>query len=331
MRTSARAVLAIVVGLGLLFLAGPRVPVDEPVAAPALPENLVDYLARAEARFDDIVPGTEKTIVWARPEQRRTPLSIVYLHGFSATRQETAPLSERVAAALGANLYYTRLTGHGRPAAALAQATVADWLSDAAEALEIGKRIGERVVVIGCSTGATLATWLALNRHEHLHALVLMSPNFALRDTSSEMLTWPWARYLIPVVMGADYAWQPHNEQQARYWTYRYPSTALLPMIALVKHVRDSDFTALTTPVLVIYSRDDEVVQPAAIERVYSEFGSARKQLIAIPQSAHAVKHVLAGDILDPDNTGPVSELIVKFVVAAEQPLQTDKPSAARP
>jgi hypothetical protein len=39
------------------------------------------------------VPGAEKKIIWAGEAAQKTPLSIVYLHGFSATRQERAPQS----------------------------------------------------------------------------------------------------------------------------------------------------------------------------------------------------------------------------------------------
>ena len=66
-------------------------------------------------------------------------------------------MPEEVARALGANLFFTRLTGHGRTGAAMAEATAEDWLADMAEAMEIGRRLGQRVVVIGTSTGGTLA------------------------------------------------------------------------------------------------------------------------------------------------------------------------------
>ena len=89
--------------------------------------------------------------------ERKTPYSVVYLHGFSATRQETAPLAECVADSLGANLFETRLAGHGREREPLADVRAEDWLHDAAEALAIAARLGERVIVIGTSTGATLA------------------------------------------------------------------------------------------------------------------------------------------------------------------------------
>jgi hypothetical protein len=77
------------VGIIVLFLAGPRVPIDQRIRPITLPDDLDNYLAASEARFTDIRPGTEKTIVWANPSEKdKTPVSIVYLHGFSATRQE---------------------------------------------------------------------------------------------------------------------------------------------------------------------------------------------------------------------------------------------------
>ncbi len=89
----------------------------EPVAtAVDLPGNLDDWLTIHEQSVAErfgLVPGTEKRITWFA-EGERTAWSVVYLHGFSATRQETAPLSTLVAQALGANLFETRLSGHGR-------------------------------------------------------------------------------------------------------------------------------------------------------------------------------------------------------------------------
>ena len=128
MRNKIAVVIAIlIVGLSILFLAGPRVKVDATLRAVDLPEDLDRYLAASEAQFADIVPNTEKAIIWAGASHVKTPVSVVYLHGFSATRQEVVPLADIVAAELGANLFYTRLTGHGRSGEAMAEATVNDW------------------------------------------------------------------------------------------------------------------------------------------------------------------------------------------------------------
>ena len=121
------------------------------------------WLTEQESAVADVVPGTAKTILWAdeEPGGRRTDIALVYLHGFSATRRELSPTIERVGEELGANVFFTRLAGHGRTAEALGQATVEDWKADVREAWEIERRIGERVEVIGTSTGASLALWLA--------------------------------------------------------------------------------------------------------------------------------------------------------------------------
>ncbi|MEJ2746635.1 MAG: alpha/beta fold hydrolase, partial [Anaerolineae bacterium] len=213
-------VLAFIVFIIVVFLAGPRVKVDTTLRPLTLPPDLDQYLAEAEARFDDIVPQAEKTIIWAGEPGQKTNLSIVYLHGFSATRQETAPLSDKLAAALGANLFYTRFTGHGRTGPALGQATVNDWLNDTIEALEIGRRIGEKVIIIGVSTGGTAATWLATQPHlDDVLALILISPNFAPADSHSEILTWPWGEQIARLVLGSESEWEPVNELHGLYWT----------------------------------------------------------------------------------------------------------------
>ncbi|NNF28661.1 MAG: alpha/beta hydrolase, partial [Gemmatimonadetes bacterium] len=105
---------------------GPRARVDSDVP----PLDLVlsapevdPYLAGREARFEDLTPGTAKSVAWAGAPGARTPFAVLYFHGFSATSMEARPLPERMAERLGANLFRTRLTGHGRPGRALAEAT----------------------------------------------------------------------------------------------------------------------------------------------------------------------------------------------------------------
>jgi len=174
-------VLAVVL-VGLWFL-GPREPVGlSPLAAfPSASADLDAWLAEREANHDDLTDGVAKEIVWRDPTSReRTPVSIVYLHGFSATSAETRPFADDLASALGANLHYTRLRGHGRPGEALAEATVQDWVNDTAEAIAIGQAIGERVVVIGTSTGGTLAAIAAADptAFGEMAAVVMVSPNF---------------------------------------------------------------------------------------------------------------------------------------------------------
>lgn len=302
-------------GLALLFVLGPRVEIAEPEWSSELPPDLDLHLTEAEARYPDLVPNTEKTIVWAHPSKQRTPLSLVYLHGFSASRQETAPLCDELAAELGANLFYTRLTGHGRHGDALGKATASDWLEDAAEALAIGQRLGEQVVLIGTSFGGSLALWLAQQpAASNVKALVLISPTLALRDPNARFLAWPWARQLIPLLFGAERHWTPANPEHELYWTERYPTTALVEMMGLINHARQADPQTLSLPLLILYSPEDRVVDPAEIEKTYPLFGSKTRKLVPINPIGGSSAHVLAGDILAPQCTAQVRSEILGFI-----------------
>ncbi len=205
---------------------GPRIELDETIHQVTPPDDLDAYLNESERRIEGIKPGTEKTIIWADPEQRQaTPYSIVYLHGFSASRQEIAPVCELVAGTLGANLFYTRLRGHGRDRKAMGELSVNGLLNDAVEALEIGKQLGDTVIVIGASTGGTLATWLAsYDLSSSIAAVILMSPNFGAKRKESELMLLPWGNAVLQLVEGSDYQFQPASDLQQQYWTTRYPS-----------------------------------------------------------------------------------------------------------
>ena len=132
---------AILIVLVAVFFAGPRTPADttitfDPASIGADPDA---YIAASEAKISGIRPGQQKQIVWASPTHAKTPLAIVYVHGFSASSGELRPLPDKVAAALGANLFFTRLTGHGQDSAAMAQGSIKAWVNDYAEAIAIGR------------------------------------------------------------------------------------------------------------------------------------------------------------------------------------------------
>ncbi|WP_028585297.1 alpha/beta hydrolase [Desulfogranum mediterraneum] len=306
--------------LFLLFLAGPRVEIDTTIRPITLPEDLDAYLKDSESAFADIVPGAEKTIIWAGEAGVKTAYSVVYLHGFSACRQESAPLSEIVAATLGANLFYTRLSGHGRSSEAMLEGTVNAWLNDIYQAVELGRRLGEKVIIIGLSTGGTAATWLASQAMaEELTGFVLISPNFAPADRRSPILTWPWGEQLAELIIGPEYSWEPCNPRHRRYWTHRFPTRALLAMMGLVRLTNSSPLASIEKPMLVLYSPADQLVSAKAIERTFARIGSKRKKLISYTDTAAPNQHVLAGDILAPGATGPLAEMIVDFVSSTEE------------
>lgn len=322
-----RLVLALVVVLVLLaggvWLFGPREPADlalrfDPVSIGQDPDA---YLARTEADIPNLRPDAAKTIVWAYPVSRaKTPLAIVYVHGFSGSREDLRPLPDEVAQRLGANLYFARLAGHGRDGAAMREASVNDWVNDLAEALAIGRQIGERVVVIGTSTGATLATIGATipDLAKSMDGLVLVSPNFGLPQDYAFVLDLPFARDLLPWLTDETYGFTPINEAQAANWTTSYPTVALLPMAALVRTTIAARLEAITTPAFFLYSPADTVVDPAATEAVAARWGGPA-QVLQVPASGDPANHMIAGRILSPQTTDELATRIAEWIAALPQ------------
>ena len=308
------AVGGLIVIAAVVFVAGPRVDIAYSPRKIELPADLDGYLAHTEAAVPGLVAGAEKKIVWANADKHKTPISVVYLHGFSATRQETAPLAERVAAALGANLFYTRLTGHGIDGDALAKGTVNDWLNDACEALRVGERIGDKVLVIGCSSGGALAAWLAANTSdEKVLGYVLLSPNLWPKNADARLLLWPWARQLMPRIHQPQMILRPVNEQHARYWNTTYPLVALIPMMGLCEVLHEQNFDGVTAPLLLIYCPEDKIVDVEVAKTVFAQWGGAPKKLVAFTPPDGTERHVIAGDIRAPSGTQPLTEEIVAF------------------
>lgn len=309
-------ILALLLVAAVLFALGPRAASDVRIEPVELPADLDAWLARSEARFADLRPDANKYILWADAKAgSRTPYALVYIHGFSATRVETSPLAEEVAHALGANLFYTRLTGHGRSEDAMGEATLGAWLYDSLEAYAIGERLGDKVIVMGTSTGGGLATLLAARPEaRNMHALVLISPNYGVRQWNAPVILWPWGEQIARLIVGEYRTWEASNPRQARHWTMRYPVHALVPMMQSIAMLDDLDFGTLRTPTLVFYAKDDKLVDPAAIERRFAEFGAARKQLELVDYADDPAQHVLAGDILSPSATGRIAAATTAFI-----------------
>jgi esterase/lipase len=307
----------------LVFVFGPR----EPVRLSAghnkimIGDDIDAYLAMREGQFDDIIDGVEKQVIWADEANVKTPLSIIYLHGFTASSKEIRPVPDRVATALGANLYFTRFTGHGRQPTALANATVGHWMDDVGEAIEIGKQIGETVIIMATSTGGTLAAAAALDKAamENIGGIIFVSPNFAINSRAANLLTWPFARQWVPLVIGKEQQGNPRNDLHARYWMMTYPTTALMPMAAIVAAVDRESYDDVEVPALFYYSRQDQVVAPEKTAAFAGSWGGESNSIIAsLTADDDRFSHIIAGDIVSPNQTESAVEQMIAWITGLQ-------------
>jgi len=308
------SIVAIIAGLLLFLFTGPGVTVDETIRPYSIGRDPDRYLENSESRYD-IKPENEKKIFWAHPDRHRTGRAIICIHGYSASRKELSPVVENVAQKLGANLYFTRLSGHGlKNSDRFADATVNDFFNDMAESYAIGEKLGDSIIIVAVSTGVPLAVWFVdrfKEKAKKISALVCISANFRPANPASELLVLPRGRALAGIFLGEYYGWEPKNDLQRRFWTYRYPSRSVVTMMALVAHARRAVYEDIKIPSLFIYTEHDKAVSVDRIIEVYDKFSSRKKKLVNLKE---AKEHVLAGDAYSPETTSRVTGLITAFL-----------------
>jgi alpha-beta hydrolase superfamily lysophospholipase len=298
-------------------LSGPLFPFtplpSEAADAVAKVPDIDVYLREREARHPDVRRDLAKTIQWSDPAHGTTPLSLVYVHGFSASRKDVTPVVETLAGMLHANVFFARLAAHGGATGAqFATVTAQDWLDDAREALAVGRRLGDRVVLIGTSTGALLATLAALEDNSpRLAALVLLSPNFGLRDWRAKFISGPLGRLLARIIIGREHSFRPDSPGHAEYWTSRLPAEGIVALMDLMNYARSIHLDHLEIPTLIIYTHKDTVVDTQAIQNRFDEIRGPAKLIIDLPEAS---RHELTGNALAPETVQPVVRRIMAFL-----------------
>ncbi len=315
-----KLLLAIPVVLGIGYMIGPSPETPEykmnmpqvPSAATALEA----YIKANEVRHK-LKPDNEARIIWANDSlKNKTEYSIVYLHGFSASQAEGDPVHKNIAAAFGCNLYLSRLAEHGIDTTEPMMNLTAEsnWES-AKQALAITKQIGNKVIIMGCSTGGTNALQLAAAYPNDIAAVVLLSPNIAINNDKAFLLNKHWGAKMAEWVTGNDHKISDDTSALYRqYWYWRYPfkGTAALQEILATSMVPET-FAKVKQPVLMLYyykdsTHQDDVVKVDAMLKMYDELGTPaelkRKQ--AMP---NAENHVLGSYIKSKDIEGVQSAI----------------------
>ena len=314
-----KTILAILIltALAILYISGPEIKSDMSVPETESIENPEKYISDKESAIHDMRPENNKQIVWAENPGEKTRYSIVYIHGFTASRNETAPLTEIIAEQTGSNIFYTRLKGHGRyELKSQENVSISDWLYDAEEALGIGKILGEKVIIISCSTGTALASWLSENHPSEIAAHIMISPNFEPADKRIFFLLHKWGPVLAKILEGEIIGENEHiiSPEHANNWSWIYKTEMVFPVAALLKYIENTDFSEFRTPVIMFYCPEDRIVNQKKTLEVFSTWGTDNKEIYKIENPGDRNGHLIAGDIFSPETTSFVAEKSLNFI-----------------
>ena len=286
---------------------------------PAAAGPLIQYIQTHEAQHH-LKPDNQARIIWANDSVKaKTAYSIVYLHGFSASQGEGDPVHRDIARRFGCNLYLSRLAEHGIDTTdQLVNLKADNYWESAKEALAIGQQIGHKVILVGTSTGGTLALKLAAEYPE-IAALVLLSPNIAINDPNAWLLNNPWGLQVARLVKGSKYN-DATDERPAyqQYWNYHYRLEAAVSLEELLESsMNKATFEAVKQPTLLLYYYKDKVHQDSVVKvdaalKMFEELGTPanQKRAVAMPNTGH---HVIGSWIKSKDVAG-VEREITRFM-----------------
>ena len=217
--------------------------------------ELEPYIQAQNAAIKNLKEDNEARLIWA-DSMRKTPYALVYLHGFSASPQEGYPTNVEFAKRYGMNYYAPILAGHGVEGEdVFLTITPADWINSAKEAIATGQLIGEKVIVMSCSTGSTLSVYLAAENPDEIAAQIMYSPNIDLHDPTSELLTMPWGEQILKQMVGERRHSRGSTEgERYKYTTQSYRVEGIIALKALIEAtMTDEIFAKNKTPYFVGY------------------------------------------------------------------------------
>ena len=306
-----KRLLIVAIVLVIIYLLGPHPATPKyNTAMPVVPaiSALQSFVAANEATHK-LRPDNEARIVWANDSvKQKTDYAIVYLHGFSASQKEGDPVHRNIAKQFGCNLYLARLAEHGIDTTEqLMNLTADEYWESAEQALAIGKQLGNKVILMGTSTGGTQALQLAAAYPNDVAALILYSPNIAINDANAWILNSPWGLQIARLVRGGNYN-IPEDDRPVykQYWNkpYRLEATVALQEM-LETTMKNTTFNKIKQPTLLLYFYKDEqhqdpVVKVSAMKEMFTELGTADtlKKAIAMPNTGD---HVIASPLKSKD------------------------------
>jgi esterase/lipase len=274
---------------------------------PQAADELEKYVANQESKHK-LKPDNEARIIWADSSKKKTEYAVVYIHGFYASQEEGDPVHENFAKKFGCNLYLARMADHGIDTVEhLINFTVDKYWESSKQALAIGKSLGEKVIIMGTSTGGTIGLMLAAQYPEDVFALINMSPNIEINHPLNWIGNNPWGLQIARLVFGGKYYIAPKSDpEKDKYWYSSFRLEAATQLEELIEDKMTTEtFQKVKCPSLTLYyykneKEQDQAVKVSAMLEMNKQLATPEnlKEAVAIP---NAGEHVIGCHLVSKD------------------------------
>jgi esterase/lipase len=309
------ATAALVIGAAALLPLG-----DDSLRSPSPASNLAPPIAntyeralgavgRQHAADDSIAVPEARSILLTHGS--RVPRAAVLLHGLTNSPRQFKPFAERLFAE-GYNVWVPRLPRHGERTggAKNLERMTAEELSAIGDAsVNIGRGLGDSVIVVGLSAGGTVAVWVAQERA--VDRAVIIAPALELAAVPSTL-----TRPLIGLAVRAPDV--THREAPDTGAVDREPgwtTRGIAQMLRLGEAVRDASRKQRPAArrVTFLLNANDHTVKASPVLELAARWAS-RGTPVGIYEIPDSLR--LAHDVIDPREHGADTAVVYRVLDA---------------
>ncbi len=207
-------------------------------------------------------------------------IGCLLIHGFTSTPAELRELGENLMKE-GYSVLGIQLKGHGTTVEDMERSNHTDWLDSSVDGYNRLKQNCDKIYVIGHSMGSLLSMYLAENFH--VDKLVTLAPPLVTKNRA--------ANYAHLFKYFVKYVEWPHKErpnEQSKYLLgyKKIPMKSIADFNKLSSIVK-KDLNKITSPILIMYSHNDDTVDNTSVNLMISKIRSSIKERICLEESGH--------------------------------------------
>lgn len=207
--------------------------------------------------------------------KRENKKAVLLLHGFTATPWELKELAEYLFGR-GFNVYVPLLKGHATSPSDLKKVSWEEWYASAMYGYNLLSILSNEVNAAGFSMGGLLAILLA----EDKPVKNLVAINTIISAKDKRMYLAGLFKYFI------DYSKNPNVAADDGHYYKQRPVAAVAELNQLIKKAKAS-LKNVDSPILIVQSQYDEVVEPSSAEIIANNIGSSLVNTIMVDTKAH--------------------------------------------
>ena len=260
--------------------------------------DLDNYLKNAEISLGDVAEEAEKKIIWSNVKKNKTELAIAFLPGLTTTNFQQKEFFDKLSKELDANIFLSRLSGHGREYPGTRQMSAQNYLKDTSEAIEIAKRIGNKVILIGFSLGGALTTAASFDEDlsKDLYGVILFAPAYVgtIRNISQWLFAATFQDKINPNCN--DYINDEKKYDCRKYSTELFETYHAAEGGRIMSAVAEKDFSKNHVPALSFFDYDDNVLNSYETEKRLNKLGNNKSRIVIVESGEKDItNHVIVG------------------------------------